>query len=99
MNDMTATQFKSGPPDTSPMNLNCTTAAGADTDNATTTYTIVMAGPGSANPVTPNGSTQIYPPPGVTVGEYTLTGVGPNGHDVPPGFKLNGAGVLVYSTP
>jgi hypothetical protein len=95
MNEMSSPQVEHGElPGGNPMNLTCTTAASA-AGNAGTTYTIVLVGPAESNPVTPPGSTTIISPNGNV--EWQLTGTGPNGNPVPPGFKLTG--VLVYSTP
>jgi hypothetical protein len=82
-----------GLPEGSPMNLTCTskTAAG----DGTTTYTILLQ-------ISPNGTLQ--PPAGSTAVvaadpnvTYTFSGTLPNGHEVD--IQVNGAGVLVYSTP
>ncbi len=94
MNDTESLRAKAGTiPGGSPMNLSCTTATAAG--DAATTYTIVFAGPGAPVPSTPPGSTTMIAPNANV--EWQLTGVGPDGNHVPPGFKFSG--VLVYSTP
>jgi len=99
MNDTESTRLQTRAPDTSPMNLKATTAPTAAADG-TTTYTVVMVKKGEPNPVTPAGSTQLYPPQGVTIpSDYTLTGEDPNEKPVPRDFKIGPGGILVYSTP
>lgn len=83
-----------GRPDTTPMNLTCTTKV-TSPDNVTTTYTIELqqSPPNALQP--PQGSTALVPSNANVT--YTFSGTLPNGNQV--SFQLNGAGVLVYSTP
>lgn len=85
-------------PAANPMNLTCTTnqTSGA-ADTPTTTYTIqVQEGVPPNQPITaPQGSTTILAANGEVT--YTFTQVLPNGQKVD--LPVNGAGVLVYSTP